>query len=85
MLATGGQSNLTALQDFDFLLESVTPHKCFSLFLEERDKKNEEINNLSDLKYPLLIIIRKIKFITAQRIECQNILEEYNESMSNQG
>ena len=40
VLATDGQSSLHALQDFDYLLESVTPHKCFSLFLEEKDKKN---------------------------------------------
>jgi hypothetical protein len=33
VLATEGQDNMHALKDFDFLLESVMPHKYFSLYL----------------------------------------------------
>ena len=63
----------------------MTPHKCFSLFLEEKDKQNEEKNNYFDVKYPFLIMIRKIKFIIAQRLECQNMIEEYNDQMEKEG
>ena len=63
----------------------MTPHKCFSLFLEDKDKQNEEKNNLLDVKYPYLIMIRKIKFIIAQRLECQNMIEEYNDRMEKEG
>lgn len=30
-------------------------------------------------------MIRKIKFIIAQRLECQNMIEEYNDRMEKEG
>ena len=43
------------------------------------------MDNFFGFKYPYLIIIRKVKFIISQRLECQNIFEEYNDRMINEG
>jgi hypothetical protein len=63
VLATGGHDSMSALKDFDFLLESVMPHKYFSLFLVKHDEQCEQ----SDLLYPYIIMIRKVKFVLSQK------------------
>jgi hypothetical protein len=36
------------------------------------------------MKYPYLIIIRKVKFVVAMRIECEAMIEEHNLMMEDQ-
>jgi hypothetical protein len=64
VVQTGGFDNTQAIMDFDILLESVYPHKQFTVFLRKRR---------ADL-LPYLQVIRKAKLLRAKQTEMDELI-----------